>query len=99
MDHLLKFISTFATSAELRSLSTSKLKDRMIECGLSSEEMNAILSGNKDELARMMRTSGDIVCCVIAPEQPADTEDEQENTEPKETAVSAMKEFAMRATV
>lgn len=83
MDPLLRFISQFGSSAELRSLSAVELRQAMQDAGLSEEAMAAILTGNRADLTQLLRTSGDIVCCIL-PEQPDEEEPEQEGDVPEE---------------
>lgn len=81
MHDLLSFITSFGSSAELRSLSHEQLRERMEQQGLTAEEISVILSGDRKAIATMVKTSGDIVCCVL-PDKPDDeepTDDEEEN--------------------
>lgn len=68
MSNLLSFISSFGSSAELRSLSPEQLRDRMQQQGLTQQEINVVLSGDRNAVATMVKTSGDIRCCVVPPE-------------------------------
>lgn len=78
MSNLLSFITSFGSSAELRSLSPEQLSERMEQQGLSAEEISVILSGDRAAIATMVKTSGDIVCCIV-PETPDDKEPEDED--------------------
>ncbi|MFC4655063.1 MULTISPECIES: hypothetical protein [Rheinheimera] len=70
MSKLLHFITSFASSAELRVLSQEELRVKMELDGLSDAEISAILSGDKARIAQLVKSAGDIVCCIIAPDQP-----------------------------
>jgi hypothetical protein len=90
MSSLLSFISSFGSSAELRSLSPEQLRERMEQQGLSAEEISVILSGDRAAIANMVKTSGDIVCCVL-PDTPDDEEpDDEEEQEQKLQSVRAV---------
>ncbi|MDX1571623.1 MAG: hypothetical protein R3200_14175 [Xanthomonadales bacterium] len=78
MSNLLSFITSFGSSAELRSLSEEELRAIMAEHGLSREEQEAILSGDATRITEIARTPGDIKCCV-APQEPDDDEDDEED--------------------
>lgn len=78
MSNLLSFITSFGSSAELRSLSPEQLRERMEQQGLSAEEISVILSGDRAAIATMVKTSGDIVCCIL-PDSPDDKEPDQED--------------------
>lgn len=78
MSNLLSFITSFGSSAELRSLSPEQLRERMEQQGLSTEEISVILSGDRAAIATMVKTSGDIVCCIL-PDSPDDKEPDQED--------------------
>ncbi len=80
MTNLLSFISSFGSSAELRALDPAALRARMEAAGLTGQEIAVILSGDRNAIAQMVKTSGDIVCCVV-PETPEDDEDEQDDEE------------------
>lgn len=80
MTNLLSFISSFGSSAELRALDPAALRARMEAAGLTEQEIAVILSGDRNAIAQMVKTSGDIVCCVV-PETPEDDEDEQDDEE------------------
>lgn len=69
MSQMLNFISSFGSSAELRSLPVAELTARMQAFGLNAAEIQVLLSGDRHAVAEMMKTSGDIVCCVV-PEKP-----------------------------
>ncbi|MCA1931476.1 hypothetical protein [Rheinheimera sp.] len=83
MSNLLSFITSFGSSAELRSLSPEQLSERMEQQGLSAEEISVILSGDRAAIATMVKTSGDIVCCVV-PEKPDDQEPDDDDEEEKD---------------
>lgn len=69
MSHLLNFISSFGSSAELRTMPVAQLRQQMQAFGLSAAEIAVFLSGDRHAVAEMLKTSGDIVCCIV-PEQP-----------------------------
>lgn len=80
MSNLLNFITSFGSSAQLRSLSPEQLRERMEQQGLTEQEIRVILSGDRNAIAKLVKTNGDIVCCVV-PETPDDEEpgdDEEE---------------------
>lgn len=83
MSNLLSFITSFGSSAELRSLSPEQLRERMEQQGLTEQEISVILSGDRAAIATMVKTSGDIVCCVV-PEKPDDQEPDDEDEEEKD---------------
>lgn len=83
MSNLLSFITSFGSSAELRSLSPEQLSERMEQQGLSAEEISVILSGDRAAIATMVKTSGDIVCCIL-PDKPDDQEPDDEDEEEKD---------------
>ena len=72
MSNLLNFISSFGSSAELRSLSAEALQHRMQQEGLTAQEIEVLLSGNSAAVASLVRTSGDIVCCILPPVHKSD---------------------------
>ncbi len=76
MSNLLSFISSFGSSAELRSLSPEQLREHMQQQGLTAQEINVVLSGDRTAIATMVKTSGDITCCVVPP-QPEKKQDGQ----------------------
>ncbi|WP_337878686.1 hypothetical protein [Rheinheimera sp.] len=76
MSQLLQFLTSLGSSAELRSLNADQLQQKMQEQGLSQQEMAVILSGDRNAIAQLVRTNGDIVCCIIVPD---DQEDESED--------------------
>ncbi len=83
MSNLLSFITSFGSSAQLRSLSPEQLRECMEQQGLSAEEISVILSGDRSAIATMVRTSGDIVCCIL-PDKPDDQEPDDEDEEEKD---------------
>lgn len=83
MSNLLSFITSFGSSAELRSLSPEQLRERMEQQGLSAEEISVILSGDRAAIATMVKTSGDIVCCIL-PDKPDDKEPDDEDEKEKD---------------
>lgn len=76
MSHLLQFLTSLGSSAELRSLTAAELQQKMHEQGLSEQEIAVVLSGDRNAIAQLVRTNGDIVCCIIVPD---DQEDESED--------------------
>ena len=81
MSNLLSFISSFGSSAELRSLNPEQLRERMQQQGLTEQEINVVLSGDRTAIATMVKTNGDIACCILPPKpdkQEAVDNDEQE---------------------
>jgi hypothetical protein len=89
MSNLLNFITSFGSSAELRSLNPEQLRERMEQQGLTAEEINVILSGDRSAIATMVKTNGDIVCCVV-PDKPDDEEpDEEEEKDQKPQSLRA----------
>ncbi len=88
MSNLLSFITSFGSSAQLRSLSPEQLRERMEQQGLTKQEMNVILSGDRNAIATMVKTSGDIVCCVV-PEKPDDEEPDEEEEDQKPQSLRA----------
>ncbi len=89
MTNLLSFISSFGSSAELRALDPAALRIRMEAAGLTEQEIVVILSGDRNAIAQMVKTSGDIVCCVV-PETPEDDEDEQDDKDNKDSLKAAV---------
>jgi hypothetical protein len=83
MSNLLSFITSFGSSAELRSLSSEQLRERMEQQGLTEQEISVILSGDRSAIAALVKTNGDIVCCVV-PEKPDDQEPADEDEEEKD---------------
>lgn len=68
MSNLLSFISSFGSSAELRSLSPEQLRQRMQQQGLTEQEINVVLSGDRAAIATLVKTNGDIACCILQAE-------------------------------
>lgn len=89
MSNLLSFISSFGSSAELRSLSTAELRQRMEQQGLTEQEIQVILSGDRNAIVTLVKTSGDIVCCVI-PQTPDEEEPEEDDDQKKEDLRAAL---------
>ncbi len=85
MTNLLSFISSFGSSAELRALDPAALRARMEAAGLTGQEIAVILSGDRNAIAQMVKTSGDIVCCIL-PDNPDDEEqdDDKDDKDAKE---------------
>jgi hypothetical protein len=83
MSNLLSFITSFGSSAELRSLSTEQLRERMEQQGLTEQEIQVILSGDRKAIATMVKTNGDIFCCVL-PDKPDDEEPTDDDEEEKD---------------
>lgn len=81
MSQLLQFLTSLGSSAELRSLTATELQQKMQEQGLSEQEIAVILSGDRNAIAQLVRTNGDIVCCVVTPEQPEDEPEDEEESE------------------
>lgn len=77
---MLDFVSKLGSSARLRAMSDAELKAEMDAAELPQELQHAILSRDTDALVKVLRTSGDIVCCV-APDKPDEDEQEDEDSE------------------
>jgi len=88
MSNLLNFITSFGSSAELRSLTPEQLRERMEQQGLGVEEINVILSGDRSAIATMVKTNGDIVCCVV-PDKPDDEEPDEEEKDQQPQSLRA----------
>ncbi|RVT45588.1 hypothetical protein EMM73_12840 [Rheinheimera sediminis] len=89
MSNLLSFITSFGSSAELRSLNPEQLRERMEQQGLTEQQISVILSGDRNAIATMVKTSGDIVCCVL-PDKPDDQEpDDEEEKDQKPQSLKA----------
>lgn len=89
MSNLLSFITSFGSSAQLRSLSPEQLRERMEQQGLSAEEISVILSGDRAAIATMVKTSGDIVCCIV-PDSPDEEDESPEKDDQPETVKVAV---------
>lgn len=53
----------------------------MEQQGLTEQEIQVILSGDRNAIAALVKTSGDIVCCVVQAEpdkKEADKNDDQD---------------------
>ena len=87
MSNLLNFISSFGSSAELRSLTPDALRQKMVQCELTEQEIAVILAGDRNAVAQLVRTSGDIVCCVV-PEKPDDEEPAEQDDGEEEIRVA-----------
>jgi len=100
MSHLLNFISSFGSSAELRTLPVAELRQRMQAFGLTAQEITVFLSGDRHAVAEMLKTSGDIVCCIV-PEQPVTppTPDEEPASPSKDDDDEAKEQKALLAQV
>lgn len=83
MSNLLSFITSFGSSAELRSLNTEELRQRMEQLGLTEQEIQVILSGDRNAITTLVKTSGDIVCCII-PQTPDEEDEPEEDDDKKE---------------
>lgn len=83
MSNLLSFITSFGSSAELRSLNAEDLRQRMEQHGLTEQEIQVILSGDRNAIATLVKSGGDIVCCVI-PQTPDEEDEPEEDDDKKE---------------
>ncbi len=90
MDNLLAFLNSVGTSAALRSMDSVQLEQAMRKHGLSELQIRTILQGNVAEIAKMMKTSGDIVCLILPsePDKQPD-EDEEDKEEPADKIKAA----------
>jgi hypothetical protein len=86
MSSFLSFITSFGSSAELRSLSPEQLRERMQQQGLTEQEISVILSGDRSAIATMVKTSRDIVCLIL-PTEPDKKENEDESEDDKKESI------------
>lgn len=93
MSRLLSFISSFGSSAELRSLSPELLRQRMEQQGLTEQEIQLILSGDRKAIATLVKTSGDIVCCITHP-TPDDEDEPDQEEQPEDENKKALLRYA-----
>ncbi len=70
MSHLLNFISSFGSSAELRQLPAAELTSRMQQAGLTAAEIAVLHSGDHKAIARLMQSDDNLVCMIVMPETP-----------------------------
>lgn len=70
MSHLLNFISSFGSSAELRQLPAAELTSRMQQAGLTPTEIAVLHSGDHKAIARLMQSQDNLVCMIVMPETP-----------------------------